>query len=133
LQVKSLIVTAIVALLGGVAVQLGIGAQVIGPIMLLLLVVLPVAGILTTIEDDLRGGFSNPEGKTRGPWRHWENWADLAVRAALCGVGFAIDAGWRTPAAILPWIFGAASIAVLVMFGGRIYRGDSSRTEDKAG
>ena len=121
---KPLIVTTIVALLGGVAFQIAIGAHVIGPIMLLLLVVLPVLGILTTIDDDLPGGFSNPEGKapSPGPWRRWENWADLAIRAALCGVGFAIDAGWRTPASILPWAFGVTSIAALVMFGERIYR-----------
>lgn len=130
---KPLIVTAIVALLGGVAVQVGIGARVIGPIMLLLLVVLPVVGLLTTIDDDLPGGFSNPEGKTRGPWRRWENWADLGIRAALGGIGFAIDAGWRTPAAILPWILGVVSIAVLVMFGGRIYRGSLSRSDSQAG
>jgi hypothetical protein len=129
LQVKPLIVTAIVALLGGIAVQIGIGAQVIGPIMLLLLVVLPVVGILTTIDDDLPGGFSNPDGKTRGPWRRWESWADLGIRAALSGIGFAIDAGWRTSAAILPWIFGATSIAVIVMFGGRVYR-DSLSSSD---
>lgn len=132
---KPLIVAAMAALLGGVAVQIGIGAQVIGPIMVLLLVVLPVVGILTTIDDDLPGGFNNPEGKARspGPWRRWENWADLAIRAALCGIGFAIDAGWRTPAAIVPWIFGIGSIAVLVMFGGRIYRGSLSRSEGQAG
>lgn len=130
---KPLLVTATVALLGGVAVQIGLGAQVIGPIMLLLLVLLPVVGILTTIDDDLPGGFSNPDGKSRGPWRRWENWADLAIRASLCGVGFAIDAGWRTPAAVLPWIFGVGSIAALVMFGGRVYRGSSSRSESQAG
>jgi hypothetical protein len=121
--VRPLIVTAVVALIGGVALQVGIGARVIGPIMVLLLVMLPVAGVLTTIDDDLPGGFNNPEGKTRGPWRRWENWADLGIRAALCGIGFAIDAGWRTPGAVLPWITGVAGVAALVLFGRRIYRG----------
>lgn len=126
---KPLLITAIVALLGGVAVRIGFDAQVIGPIMLLALVALPIMGLLTTFDDDLSGGFSNPDGKSRGPWRHWENWADLTIRAALCGVGFAIDAGWRTPAAIVPWVFGVGSVAALVMFGGRIYRGGSDRSE----
>ncbi len=130
---KAVIVTAIVALLGGVAVQIGLGANVIGPIMLLVLVVVPVAGVLTTIDDDLPGGFSNPDGKIRGPWRRWENWADLAIRTALCGVGFAIDAGWRTPEAVLPWIFGVGSIAAILMFGERIYRSSSDRSEGPAG
>lgn len=132
---KPLIVTAIVALLCGVATQIGIGARVIGPIMLLLLVVLPVVGILTTIDDDFPGGFNSPKQKVRSqrPWKCWENWADLAIRGALCGIGFALDAGWRTPAATLPWVFGVGAIAVLMIFGGRIYRRSLSRSEGQPG
>lgn len=118
---KILLVTAAVALLGGVAVRIGFGAQVIGPIMPLLLVVLPIVGLLATIDDDLPA------------WRDWKNWADLVIRAALCGIGFAIDNGWRTPSAIVPWIFVLGAIAALATFGGRIYRSSSDHTEGQAG
>lgn len=118
---KILIVTAAIALLGGVAVRIGFGAQLVGPIMLLLLIVLPIVGLLATIDDDLPA------------WRDWKNWADLVIRAALCGIGFAIDTGWRTPSAVVPWIFGLGAIAALVMFGGRVYRDSSDHTEGRAG
>jgi hypothetical protein len=116
-------------------VWIGADARVVGPIMVLLLVVLPVVGLLVTIGDEFPDGFDTPEGKTRRPgsWRRWENWADLAIRASLCGIGFAIDAGWRTSAAIVPWIFGAVSVVALLAFGGRIYRSDLSRSETQAG
>lgn len=124
---KPLLVTSIAALLGGAAVRIAFDIQAMGPIMLLVLVVLPIVGLLTTFDDDLPGGFSNSDGKSRAPWRYWENWADLAIRASLSGVGFAVDAGWSTSAAIVPWIFGVGSIAALMMFGGRIYRGGPDR------
>lgn len=116
---KALLVTAVVALLGGLAIRIILGAHVTGPVMLLMLVALPIVGLLITIDDELPGGINY----SRGPWRHWENWADLAVRASLCGVGFALDVGWRSSGAIVPWLAGAASIVVLIIFGRRIYHG----------
>ena len=122
MPMKAVVVTAVIAVLSGAAIRVGLGAQVMGPIMLLLLVALPIVGFFVTIDDELPGGFSNPDGKSRGSWRYWGNWADLAIRAALSGVGFAIDAGWRTQAAVFPWIAGLAAIAALAAMGKRIYR-----------
>ncbi len=81
-----------------------------GPIMLLALAVWPFAGVLITADDDLPGGFSNPDGKTLPPWKYWQNWALLGIGTAMSGLGFAIDADWRTDAAVVPWIIGSCGL-----------------------
>jgi hypothetical protein len=90
--------------------------------MVAMLVVLPLFGLLITIDDDLPGGWSTPDGNVRAPWLYWENWAEIASRGAISGVGFAIDAGWYTAQALLFWIVGAAGIGVTVALHKRIDR-----------
>ena len=41
--------------------------------------------------------------------------ADLAARGAISGLGFAIDNGWNTPAAVLPWVVGATGVVASVL------------------
>lgn len=39
----------------------------------------PLVGTLVTADDDLPGGWSNPEGTERPPWRMAQYWGHLAV------------------------------------------------------
>jgi len=115
--------TAAVGLALGVTLKLLLGGTPIGWCMLVTLAALPLVGVLVTIDDDLPGGWSNPGGKTRPPWFYWQSWADLAARAAISGLGFAIDAGWYTPVALVWWVVGAVGAAASVWLhrrGGRI-------------
>jgi hypothetical protein len=96
------------------------GGEPLGGAMLFTLVALPLMGFLATIDDDLPGGFSNSGGNVRGPWREWENWVDLAARGAISGLGFAIDNGWNTPAAVVPWVVGATGVVASMLVHQRI-------------
>jgi hypothetical protein len=117
---RYVIATAVIGLtLGLVLRHLG-GGQPVGFTMVAIMVVLPLIGVLVTIDDDLPGGFSNPDGKQRGPWREWESWADIGARAAITGIGFAIDIGWNTLAAVVPWVIGAAGLVASVLVQRRI-------------
>src|SRR5437762_2496300 len=108
---KYVVVTAAVGLLLGLALRYG-GVNVpVGISMLTILVVLPLVGVLVTIDDDLPGGFSNPDGTTPGPWRDWENWADIGCRAAISGIGFSIDKGIWSVAGVALLLLGIAAIA----------------------
>ena len=79
-----------------------------------------VIGLLVTIDDGLPGGFSNPNDNSRCPWREWESWADLAARAAISGLGFAIDNAWNTPAAVVAWVVGATGVVSSALVHQRI-------------
>jgi hypothetical protein len=95
------------------AIALGIGVHLIfhvalGWSMFAFLVGWPVFGLIVTIDDDLPGGWSNPDGKTSPPWTYREFWGDFLLRAALSGFGFAMDAlpGWQSAA-----LWSASSLA----------------------
>jgi hypothetical protein len=80
------------------AVLLALGAHFVfhaplGWSMLVFLVMWLVLGLLVTIDDDLPGGWSNPDGKTPPPWKFREFWGEFLLRAALSAIGFAADAG----------------------------------------
>ena len=60
--------------------------------MLGFLVGWPIVGLIVTADDDLPGGWSNPDGKTPPPWSYRKFWGELVLRAALSGIGFAVDA-----------------------------------------
>ena len=117
---RYVVATFIVGLAIGLALKYTDNGGFVGYMMVVALVGLPLFGFIVTIDDDLPGGFSNPDGKARGPWREWENWADLAARGACSGVGFAIDNGWNTAAAALPWAFGLGGIIASVLVQRRI-------------
>jgi len=107
---KYVIATAVVGLVLGLILRHVGGGDPVGITMLVVLVALPLLGVLITMDDDLPGGFSNPDGKIPPPWSQWEHWADLVSRAAISGVGFALDAGWRTPSAAILWIIGLSGV-----------------------
>ena len=119
---KYVIGTALLGLLVGLSLHYIGEARVVGWSMIATLVVLPLIGILVTIDDDLPGGFSNPDGNTPGPWREWENWADLGARAAIAGIGFSIDRGIFTAVGIGFSLLGCAGIAGSIHIQGRIGR-----------
>ena len=117
---KYIVGTAALGLILGFMFKYVGGGEPVGYAMLFTLVALPLIGLLVTIDDDLPGGFSNPNGNARGPWREWEYWADLAARGAISGFGFAIDRGWNTPAAIVPWVVSATGVVASLLVHQRI-------------
>jgi hypothetical protein len=114
--------TALIGLAFGVVLRFTGGGAPIGWCMVVALVVWPFIGVLITIDDDLPGGWSNPDGKVRPPWLYWESWADLGTRGAISGIGFAIDAGWDTVPALAWWALGAVGIGASIGVHRRISR-----------
>jgi hypothetical protein len=106
----------------GLVLRLTSGGSPVGWSMVATLVGLPLIGLLITIDDDLPGGWSNPDGKVRAPWLYWESWAEVASRGAISSIGFAVDAGWYTVLAIPFWMVSAAGIALTVALHKRIDR-----------
>jgi hypothetical protein len=121
---KYVITTALVGLMLGLILPHVGGGDPLGMAMLVVLVALPLLGVLVTIDDDLPGDFSNSDGKTPPPWSQWENAPDVVSRAAMSGIGFALDAGWRVPGAAIPWVIGLSGLIV----SGVIHK----RMDDKA-
>jgi len=74
----------------------------------------PVLGTLVTIDDDLKGGWSNPDGSVRPPWLQAPFWGQVIGGLALASVGAAVDAGWKTQDSVPFWVMGAAGFAVAV-------------------
>ena len=76
-----------VAVLVRVAVDVPTGAT-----LLVLLIAWPLVGTLVTADDDLPGGWSNPDGKATPEWRMSWWWADLIlIRGSLVLSAFAIE------------------------------------------
>src|SRR5258708_31209787 len=59
----------------------------------------PLLGTLITADDDLPGGWSNPDGTIPPPWRTALFWGQVSMGFAISGVVAALDAGLRTGAA----------------------------------
>ena len=56
----------------------------------------PFVGTLVTADDDLPGGFSNPDGTIPPPWRTAAAWGQLTVGFAISAFVAALDAGLPT-------------------------------------
>jgi len=56
----------------------------------------PLLGTFVTADDDLPGGWSNPDGTERPPWRRARNWGQLSVGFAVAAFVAAVDAGVQT-------------------------------------
>jgi len=119
---KYVVATVLIGLAFGVVLRITGGGGPIAWCMVVALVVLPLVGVLITIDDDLPGGWSNSDGKVRPPWLYWESWADLGARGAISGIGFAIDAGWDTLPALAWWVLGAVGIGASIGVHRRIGR-----------
>lgn len=53
----------------------------------------PVVGTLTTFDDDLPGGWSNPDGTVPPAWRTTVWWGQLATGLAISAFITALDTG----------------------------------------
>jgi hypothetical protein len=56
----------------------------------------PLGGTLVTLDDDLPGGWSNPDGSVRPPWLESPFWGQIAGGGALSVFGAALDGGVAT-------------------------------------
>ena len=74
----------------------------------------PLLGTLVTIDDDLPGGWSNPDGTVTPPWKEAPFWAQLILGCAIACGGFAVDAGWTSGPAVRWWLaaVGAGSLGL---------------------
>ena len=77
-----------VASLVAVVAHFGYGWS-FGWVLLLIVFGLPLGGLLVTLDDDLPGGFSNPDGNVPPPWHFKEFWGEILTRASLGIAGFA--------------------------------------------
>lgn len=83
----------------------------LGLSLVAVLVILPLVGFLVTIDDDLPGGWSNPDGKNPPPWRSAAFWGELMLRASISLAGFAVDSGLTMQGGVLAFCFVAGSAA----------------------
>jgi hypothetical protein len=95
----------------------------LGYTALAVLVAWPLIGTLITIDDDLPGGFSNPDGSVKPPWLRPENWGDLAFRASIAALAFALEFALAGYAYFVP----LGSAATLAALGWVLVYGSSSR------
>jgi hypothetical protein len=107
---RSPIVLAAVALAIGLSGKLVLGAQFpVGWTMVALLWLLPILGIIVTIDDYLPGGWGS---QTHGPgfFSSRENRLELLAILTLPGIGFAIDAAALLPHAVAFAVAGVIGI-----------------------
>ena len=76
---------------------------------LLFFVAWPLVGTLITIDDDLPGGWSNPDGTVRPQWLEAPFWGQIASGLAASAAGFAVDFGWRSSDGLAAWLACAAT------------------------
>ncbi|RYZ92775.1 MAG: hypothetical protein EOP06_03270 [Proteobacteria bacterium] len=75
---------------------------------LIVFVGLPLVGYIVTIDDDFKGGRSNPDGTRRKDFLTREFWGQIAARSVVVFVGAGIDLGIVTSAAISAWLAGTS-------------------------
>lgn len=73
-----------------------------------------VMGTLVTIDDDMKGGWSNPDGSVKPPWLQAPFWGQIIGGLSLSLVGFAIDTGWKTQESLWYWVLAALGFAAAV-------------------
>ena len=78
-----------------------------------LIVAWPLIGTLITIDDDLPGGWSNPDGKSVPEWRTLWWWADLLlVRGALVMFAFVAEQAFIGKFHMVPLVMAVAMISI---------------------
>jgi len=103
-QVRFLLVPLVGALIVSASFSIGLG-----PSLLIFFVGWPVVGTIVTADDDLPGGWSNPDGTVTPPWEETRFWGFLVGGFAVSGIGFAIDAGWNTIDSARYWLLAVAA------------------------
>jgi hypothetical protein len=106
---------ALLAVAVGAAVTLHVYFGVsLGLALLIFFVGWPVLGTLITIDDDSKGGWSNPDGTVRPPWLQAPFWGQIIVGFALSSCGAAIDYGWNTQTGGIFWAVGILGFVLAV-------------------
>ena len=75
---KTTVVPSTVAFLGALVAHFALDVS-LGLSFLLFFVAWPLGGTLITIDDDLPGGWSNPDGTVRPPWLEAPFWGQVAA------------------------------------------------------
>src|SRR5438046_806748 len=96
-----------VALIGAIVVHFAFGLS-LGPALLIFFVGWPLVGTIVTLDDDLPGGSSNPDGSVRAPWYQSPLWGQISSGLAISAVGFAIDSGWHSTTGAQYWLLAVA-------------------------
>ena len=74
-------------------------------VLAVLVVGWPLLGTLITIDDDMPGGFSNPNGRAVPEWRTLWWWSDLVLlRGALVLCVFAVEQALTGQFTALPFV-----------------------------
>jgi hypothetical protein len=68
----------VAALVGAIAVRLWFDLS-LGVSLLIFFVGWPLVGTLVTLDDDLKGGWSNPDGTARPPWLETPFWGQIVI------------------------------------------------------
>ena len=105
---KTSVILLTVALTGALVAHFAFDLP-LGFSFLLFFVGWPLGGTLITIDDDLAGGWSNPDGKVRPPWLEATFWGQISGGLAASAAGFAVDFGWRSSEGLGPWLVSAAT------------------------
>ena len=61
----------------------------------------PLIGTLVTADDDLPGGWSNPDGDIRPPWLEAAYWSNVCLGLAVSFCAFALEAGVGSRASLI--------------------------------
>jgi hypothetical protein len=73
----------------------------------------PLVGTLITIDDDLPGGWSNPDGKSVPEWKTLWWWADLLlVRGALVVGAFVVEQAVVGKLLVAPLVAALAMVSI---------------------
>ncbi len=86
----------------------------LGLSLLIFFVGWPLLGTIVTIDDDLKGGWSNPDGSVRPPWVQTPFWGQIIGGLAISSVGAAIDSGWTTQESAWFWVLAVVGLAIAV-------------------
>lgn len=89
----------------------------------------PLIGTLVTADDDLPGGWSNPDGDMRPPWLVASSWSPVCLGLAVALSLFSIEAGVGSRASLILGILAVAAGLVSALLW---QRGDASAAAPKA-
>ena len=105
-----------IAFSGSIAVHLVLNVP-LGIAFAIFFVAWPLVGTLVTIDDDLPGGFSNPDGSVRPEWLQSPFWGRIMAGASISIVGCAVDFGWSSGTALRFWFLavGSGFLAIALM------------------
>jgi hypothetical protein len=119
---RYVVATALMSFMLGLVLRITVGGEPVGTTMLIVMVGMPLVGLIVTQDEGFPGGFSQLDSGQTAPWREWENWADLFARGGISGAGFAIDTGWSTTGAAVPWLVGLTGLVSSTLVHRRIKR-----------